>query len=403
MRMCCTTLLLFLFLGSIVAMPASLRAEDDPAAPQPAEEPQPEEPKPDEPQSAEPVKPEPDPTLPVYSIEFLMPGEEDVPGWKVTDRGAPAGSPTEAAMEAMSEACKCSLDDSSFYVETAVLKRGEDSIGIAMIDVDRSVSAFRIKLDEAAAQNGWRVVELGGRGRLLVLGAGSAQTAAHDALEEHVVYALAELAMNRLRGGAGNEEAGREAAIEYSDAIGRVAPGSGIAFAVVGVVHWIRSFPKKHGEKPDPAELQAANASWSKALAPDAKYPPRKSVLVFCAGQHGGLLLERKTADVLAEATRALKVAVEHEIDGKDNGRRFQNRYNLSCALARAKAIDEAIEMLKAALEVAKSMPDAYFRTQYTHIQEKDDDMKPLRDDPRFSKLMADFKPAEKPKPKGHP
>ncbi len=404
MRTARTTLLLLLLLPLLGALPAFAEEE----TPKP-DVPKSDTPKSDEPTSDEPAaepkpepKPEPDPEVPVYSIEFLMPGEDDAPeGWKLRDGGGPAGSPTEDVLEALSAACKCDLDEDTFYVETAVLKGDGAKIAFAMVDMDKSVWAFRQKVDAAAATNGWRVLELGAKGRLLIVGAGAKQAVVVDKLTEHVVYQLGHLAMERIRGHGGMQEEGQKAAIRYSEAVGRVAPDTGVAHAVVGVVHWLKARKgKKRGEKPDATENDKCAAAWRKAFAPGVKFPPKKSVLVFASGEYGQLLLEKKEKSVLEEATRVLKVAVAHEIEGKNGFKRFSNRYNLACCYARAGDVDEALKMLKGALETGKSMRVSTFRPQYINIRDKDPDMASLRDDPRFSKLMADFKPPEP--PKGH-
>ena len=391
MRFTWTPVLLALLLVPAFALPAF--AEEEPAAPA-TEEPAP----------APAPKPEPDPKVPVFSIEFLMPGEDDkLEGFKLRDRGAPDGSPTEDALTEMSEACKCSLDEDNFYVETAVLKAGGDKVGIAMVDVDKSVWAFRQKVNEAATQHGWKVIELGAKGRLLIVGPGSKQADACSALTEHVVYRLGRLGVDRISGRGGSQDVGRKAALEYSGAISNLAPGTGMAEALNGIVHWLKSQPKARGEKPDKAEQANAKAAWKKALADGAKYPPKGSILVFCAGQYGGMLLVEKKDAVLAEATRVLEIAVENEQDAKQNTQRFGNRYNLACAYARAKKIDEAIDMVRKSLEVGKNMPQQWYRQQFKHMEEKDPDMAPLRDDPRFSKLLSEFKPAPPPQRRGHP
>ncbi len=371
------------------------------------EKPAPAEPTPEEPAAEEPKpepKAEPDPEVPLYTIEYLMPGEDaEVGAFEVKDSKAPSGSPTEAGLEKLSEACKCSLDGDNFYVETGVLKGKGGKVGFALVDVDASVWHFRRKLDEAAAAGGWKVSEVGAKGRLLVVGSGDGQAAACEALNEFLVYKLADLGMDRLRGFSGMQKEGRKAAMAYVKAAGTMAPDSGVANAVTGVVHWIKSRPKKRGEKADQAELDKASAAWKKALADGVKYPPKKGVLVFCAGEYGQALLLKKTKSVLPEAKRVLTLAVEHEQDGKNNFRRFGNRYNLACVYARENDVETALDLLKKALETGKSMPAHMFRPQYVNIKDKDPDMANLRDDPRFSKLMADFKPPADPRKKKHP
>jgi len=395
MRHVRTTVLLLMLLPLLNAAPAFAgEAAPTPDTPK-ADEPKLDEPKPE---------PDPDPEKPAYSIEYLMPGEDDESDdWKIRDSGAPAGSPTEAILEAMSAACSCGLDEDSFYVETAVYKKGDAKVAVAMVDVDKSVWAFRQKVGAAAKTHGWHVAELGAKGRLLIVGAGEKQAEVIGVITEQVVYTLGRLAMDRVRGGGGREEAGRKAAIAYSEAIGRMAPDTGVAHGVVGVVHWLKSRPKKRGEKADAPELELCEAAWRKAFAVGVKFPPKKGVLVFCSGEYGQILLEKKDKSVLVEATHVLQIAVDNEQEGKNGFSRFSNRYNLACCFVRAGDLDKGLKQLKGALQTGKSMKVSMFRPQYINIRDKDPDMAALRDDPRFSKLMADFKPPEKPKGHGNP
>ena len=217
-----------------------------------------------------------------------------------------------------------------------------------MIDIDKNVYAYRAKLDAQAAAGSWLVQELGSPARVVVIGGEQGLLAsAAKALTEHVVYTMAELGMNRIRGGGGREKAGRDAAIGYTKAISAIAPKSGVAHAIVGIVHWLNSRPKKRGEKANIEIENDALAAFEKALADGMQYPPKGSVRVFAAGNLGSILLSRKQSGKLAVATRALEIAVKHEKDCKDNSKRFSYRYDLACAYARAKKIDEAIAMLE--------------------------------------------------------
>ena len=390
MRVTWTTLLL-LALSCALALPAI--AEDEPPTPA-SEEPAP--------------KAQPDPEVPVYSIEYLMPVEDHAPeGWKLGDGRAPDGSPTEDLLTQMSEDCKCSLDDDNFYVETAVLKSGSEKVGFAMVDVDRSVHAFRQKVDAGAAQHGWKVLELGAKGRLLIVGPGAKQAAAADALGEHIVYQLGELAMNRVRAGGTEKEAGRRTVEAYVAAMRSMKDKVGVADAIEGILRWIESAPEKPGKdaKRDQAKVDAAKALWAKALTDGVAFPPRGSVLVWCAGQLGGLLLEQKDKAVLGEAMRTLKIAVEHEHQAKTNAQRYTHRYNLACALVRSEEREAALDMLEGALKILKDMPVGFYQAQYKHIAEKDTDMGPIRNTPRFRGFMKTYQPPapRNPHHKGNP
>ena len=341
--------------------------------------------------------PKPDPEVPTYSIEFLVPGEDaEIEGWKVVDaERAPAQAPSEDVFVAIGEAL--GLDDDTMYVEVTGLKKGDDVFGVAMVDVDAQVYAFQGAVKAKAAANGWRMRELGCPGRLLIVGGSAAGVAAaEEAMFEHVVYAMSEMAMNRLRGKAGHEEAGLKAAAEYSEAIRRMAPKAGVVHALTGVAHWLEARKElrkggKHKKLNKELDNKAAD-EFAYALVDGVPFPPKKRVLLFVAGELGTNLLGRKDKSVVAAATRALELAVEHEKDARKQDQRYKNRYNLACAYARGGKTDEALDALRRSLEAMKSLKAGAARGHWEHI-EKDKDMDSIRDDPRFSKMMADYEP----------
>jgi hypothetical protein len=361
----------------------------------------------DEEQPAAPAPqapPKPDPEPAIFISESLMPGEEDSPeGWARVDDESPQG-PSEDELVAIADALD--LDDDSFYPQLQAYQRGGDVVMLAMVDVDKKVYAYKHALGVKASERGWRLTDLGHPGRIMVLG-GKASAVAdfHEKMIGHTVYKLSDMAMNRLRNRAGNEEAGREAATTYTKYIGEIASGSGTAKAVVGIVHWIESRaglePK---EKPKRDEEEKAIAQWEKALAEGVAYPPKGSVRVFVAGEMGSILLTWKEPAQRKRAIWALEVAVEHEADAKTRRQRQGNRYNLACGYSLTGRIDEAFDMLEKSLQILKNMPHQYWRQQYEHIAEKDADMGPLRADPRFSELIKrkEFVPPE-PKKRRHP
>ena len=370
---------------ALAVLSAPALAEDVPSAP-PAE-----------------VASKPDPEVALYISESLLPGEKETPeGWELLDE--PHGAPSEDALLALGE--RLGLDDEAFYVQLQSYKKSGDVVTVAMLDVDEKVYALKASLAAKATAGGWHVSEMGHPGRILVLGGPTgAVDEMHGKIHEHVIYTLSELAMNRIRGRGGRTDEGRASAIKYTTYTEALAPGSGTAQAVVGCVHWLKSHPKPPEKKHDRKEQDKAIAHFTKALDADA-FPPKGSVRVFVAGQMGGIILTWKDRSKLDAAIRALEIAVEHERDAKQQSQRYGNRYNLACAYARAKRIDDAFEMLESCLKMLKNMPVSAWRTHHKHADEKDEDMKPLREDPRFSELMSRYKPPEEKKrklPKGHP
>lgn len=380
-----TLVYLLVGLAPALAPEVSLADEGEPAAPA------------DTPPAAPKAEPKPDPDIPTYSIEFLMPGEkEDPQDWKLVDADrAPSSAPTEDELAAIAEGL--GLDDETFYVETTALKKGDDVVGVAMTDVDKNVHAFLDAVKAKAGAKGWRLLELGSPARLMILGgaAGSLE-AAESAMREHIVYAMSEMAMERLRGKGGWEAAGQTAAAEYRNAIKRMVGEAGVIHALQGVADWVearRAFrkPGKNRKLDKKLNNKAADA-FSKALAEGTPYPPKKTVLIFVSKELGSILLQRKDKAVLAEATRALEIAVENEEDARKQDTRYSNRYNLACAYALAGKTDKALDALRRALEAMKSLAERPARSSWEHI-ERDKDMNSIRGDPRFSKLMSDYEP----------
>lgn len=356
----------------------------------------------DVPTPGTPAAPRPDPKIPSYSIEYLMPGEDEDPeGWKLVDADkATADAPTEDGLTALAEGL--GLDDDSFYVETTGLKKGDGVVGVALVDVEKNVYAFHDALKAAGASAGWRIKELGSPARLLVLGGTSALLAqAEEALVEHAIYRLGRMAMDRMNGRAALEDVGPKTALHYREAIDSLVPNTGIAHAITGRIHHIKANKavwqhKIKDAKVDKAENKIATDFLEKALADGVKFPPRKSIRVWVGGTLGSLLLELKDKSLVATATRALEIAVESEKDAMQQQQRYSNRYNLACGYALGGQTQKALDTLALALETMKSIKPRVARQSWEGI-EKDKDFDSIRNDPRFSKIYADGEP---PKPK---
>jgi tetratricopeptide (TPR) repeat protein len=383
-----------LLIVAIAGLPAAL-ADDEPSPPAP-------EAKPAEPP---PAVSKPDPAIALFIGESLMPGEKDAPeGWTAVDEEADGG-PTEDALNELAESLDLSED--VFYAQIQGWEKGGETVTVAMVDVDAKVYAYKHALAAKAAASGWQLAELGHPGRILVLGGPAGGVAdLGKKLREHTIYKLSDMGMNRLRA-VRHGDAGREAALTYAKYVDSLVPDTGTALALRGVVHELNSRPKEHKEKPNREEQEKAIAFFERSLADGVPFPPKGSVRPYVAGKMGGIILTWKDRTKLPQATKALEIAVEYESDAKSVQQRYGNRYDLSCAYARANRIDDAFEMLEKALEILKNMPAEYWRAQYTHIEEKDPDMGPLRQtEGRFTGLLAKFKPPEKkkrPMPKGHP
>ena len=344
--------------------------------------------------------PKPDPKLPDYSIEYLMPSDDNAPeGWKVIDADGIMGAPTEGEFVAMAEALQ--LDDEVFYVETAGLKKDGTKIGVAMIDVDKKVYPFLDALKGKASAAGWRVVEIGSPARLLVVG-GKDGTAAEGekVMTEFVVYRLARIAMNRMNGRGAMEAQAQAAALAYRDAINAMQDGAGVGHMIEGRIAFVRAridqYKGKRDAKVDKVENDKAAASFQKSVAEGVVYPPKEGLLVWVTGQLGGMLLVKKDKSLVPAATRALELAVENEKHAREQQQRFSNRYNLACAYALGGKTDKALDAVRDALETMKSLKANVARKSWEDMA-KDKDFDSIRNDPRFSKLYSDYEP-KKPK-----
>jgi hypothetical protein len=342
---------------------------------------------------------------PAWSVENLMPsGADDPKGWTVREADdGPDGLGYEA-LDALGRGA--GLDGETFYAEFRVFESKDGACGVAMLDVDEKVEALSKALAEKAAALGWEVHGLGSPTRLLVLsGPEGPRAALAQALRERTLYAFCEMARARLR--ALNEMLHRNdrqideahaAVAEYVDAIRAIEPEAGVGHSLYAVRHVRNAY--KDPKKPDANEIGLAIASLSKALRSGVRYPPEGEHFVWAAGTLGDLLVEKRQPDLLEDAIFVLEQAVAHEAEARDNGRRVENRWNLTRALARRGRIDDAFGMLEKTLEHGKAMlPAPSYRHVYDQIKEKDELLAGLRGDPRFSKLMSDHAPKDAKKP----
>ena len=359
-------------------------------------------------------------TTPTFSVENLVPDKETLnEGWKVLEEDPPAGDPSEGALMALAQAH--GLNEDTAYVEARVMQTPAGAKGgIAMMDVDGDAAPFAKALQAKAGEANWTVRTLGVADRLLVVGGGAARDEIAAEMVAHLVQRFTAWARTRLNINTYDkaEAKAARAAVRGLVRAGReISPNAAAFHAIESFAH-MRAYAKKKGEadrakerlkkaKDDAEEdellekqrkaKEAYKASLAKcfkharkALAPDAVHPPRGTLLTSLAGQAAGLLLEQKEDRFNEEALPWLKIAVDGE--ALNMPRKFEDRYNLACTYARLDKKDEAFHWLRQSLETGLLLPWERYGKSFVHMEEKDEDMKPLRDDPRWAPLVKEFR-----------
>ena len=126
------------------------------------------------------------------------------------------------------------------------------------------------------------------------------------------------------------------------------------------------------------------------ALEREAPDPLAAAERPSAAYQIGSALLQASTADADKAGREVLKVALAEAKDAKDvkHDLMVAIHYDLACAHARLKELDDAFAMLTQALEENKA---SSVEGIDGHWQEEDDDLAPLRADPRWKPLVEKF------------
>src|SRR4029077_14368350 len=93
-------------------------------------------------------------------------------------------------------------------------------------------------------------------------------------------------------------------------------------------------------------------------------------------------LIKEARYDEAEQLLRSI-VPAQERLLGPDYMEAAQSKYDLACVLAHRKQPAEALALLRAAV-------DHGLNPQAALDMEKDDDLKPLRSDPRFQKLVSD-------------
>jgi hypothetical protein len=133
----------------------------------------------------------------------------------------------------------------------------------------------------------------------------------------------------------------------------------------------------------DKAMMDDAIARFRAALAKDATGTLTPREATSARGELGGALLNKGGPS--AEARDLLKEAVK-SLDAVPRDVGIGYRYNLACAHARLKELDEAFPPLEKALADNKEKP-----IQGISHWRKDPDFEPLKGDPRWAKLLETY------------
>jgi len=368
--------LAFAFASCLVLSPALAWAEEAPApAPQPAPEPAPEPaPKPE-------PKPEPEEEFVDHTGYDMAMAEGGLPqGWTLGEGDAAAKEENALKDAVLALAKSAGAPEDGVHGVTRSANAPAGRAVFLLVDVDKPEPAFAKALTAAATEKGWVVRTMGASTRFLVVAAPEAVRL--PAVEAQTRWAARMLAMKAW------------SAVEYRNADRAVllaraalamdAKSAGANF-VLGVIATDMA-----QEKRDPKGFAAAVERLRAALASDASSPLTGSQAVSALGALGTALLLMGGKD--AEERDALKKAVAGASE-LDRAGAMGNLYNLACAHARLKELDEAFTHLTAVLAQHAKEP-----IRGIDHWRKDPDFANLQADPRWAKLLETYGAAAAPK-----
>ncbi len=356
---------------------------------------------------------------PPFSVETLAPDEgSSGRGFAVLAPAETSDQPSVASVTAT--AIAVGLGELDVYVEARRLKAdGGTHVDVAWVDVDADPTAFRAALEDQARARGWAVRELSSPHRLLVVGGtGAVQETAIRHQLEHLALTFVDMAGTRLLARVRHDDDRREAEAAARRLLehGRRLDVDAAALDTLDAfLHWrawgdatsaVASNEAKLKKNADDAQAKQALdkakatrdaeketfiALAKKAFAKGRPVPAPGWLNMSVAGRSGGILLEEKNPARLKDAIELLEVAVAAETESPNASLSFENRYNLSCAYARADRIDDAFRLLEKALDSGATQPAGVFGPQWIHLRDKDEDMGVLRRDPRWDELIQKF------------
>jgi len=329
---------------------------------------------------------EPAGAVPTYKISQLAPTDDEHPqGWSpVISAGViPEEAPSVGALLGLARAAK--IDLSTFQASSRSFQgEGKNAGVVVLVGLDTQPKGFSEALTHSAEKSGWVVRELGSPLRLAVAW-GSSEKAATTLLDWQANLAavrLCTIVHKDLTAAVSNQD--RDAFMESMRLLRVVSTIQEES----GAFQYLRGMAMEIARKP-----ADALDFFRKSIKPDAPAPAPAAWQVLAAGRVGHMLLTMEDEDVLEEALVALELAVRLGKHAEKDMDRFGNHYNLACTYARLDRLDEAFRELEASLKLGKEALGETYADQYSHAKDRDSDMDPLREDPRFAALMKKYAP----------
>ena len=326
--------------------------------------------------------------IPTYAISQLAPKDDEHPkGWSpVTTAGViPKTAPSVGSLLALARISK--LDLEAFHASGRAFQ-GKDNAAAALVLVGLDVQpkGFADALKQTAEKHGWQVRTLGSPLRLAVAW-GSSEEAATQLLDWQTNLATQRLCVivheSLTEAITSQDREAFMASMNMLKGVSTMQPKSG-AFL------YLRGLSMEVLRRQD-----QALEFFRQSIKPDLPAPALPAWQASAAGRVGHELLVQDDADLLEEEAAALELAVRLNKHAENDMSRFGNHYNLACTYARLDRLDEAFRELEASLKFAQEKLGEAYADQYAHAKDRDSDMDPLREDPRFKALMEKYAPAE--------
>jgi len=335
----------------------------------------------EDPAPKSPLVGDPEELASVSSFQMAL-GSEGLPkDWKLLE-GADAGPDAKALEEAVAAIAKDKGVSTSedYHVETRSASAPDGSkVHFAYYDLGAPSTTFVDALKAEGAKKGWAVRALGTERHGLVTAGAEAVRAKGEAIAVAWAGRLLTLASN----GALESMQGRRALGFARVALALDAKSAGAHFVVGLMAKSIALQPLQ--EKKPIGDIDTAIAHLKASLDKDATNALSAHDTVIARGNLGQSVLNKGGPS--AEARDHLKEAVAKIADvTRDEGIGF--RYDLACAHARLKELDDAFRVLTSVLEDDAKEPAQGIREIW---RTADEDLAPLRADERWKKLLEKF------------
>ncbi len=343
---------------------------------------------------------------PDFTAETLIFVQDDLPsGWKLLDSGdCPPELPSEdrvteaggEAVDAFAITCEYRLVQAPGGVQAVV--------AIVDVDLDEDTPKYLSGLKALASPNAWKVVELGHAQRVMLVAAPAEKLDELVSWQQDIAARnLMVLAYDRLLSDFQDGKSGKlslERAGEYASAALTIRKGMSGAKAIQGMVMLMKE------------DKEGGISTVRKALGDSGKLAATPRMRFFGWGLIGRALIndtkeKPATPQQNKDAVEAFKNAMRYEDQAiaEANERNDQylrlrvwgTRYNMCCGLVRIKSHDEAFRELETCMTIGKRLLSLGNRWQrwFEHAWFWDEDLEPIRKDPRFMTLMKKVAPDE--------